>query len=172
MSILLFFQKLNRALLKIASWGAIIALAIVTLVIPYAVFSRYVLKNSPSWSDELSLFCLVWISMLGATVSLKKGYQVGITFFLNKSPRAVSAVLRVVGYALMIAVFAVLIVFGIRQTITNLRQLSAALQIPMSIPYAALPVGFFMMLSITVEDLLAFLLGVEKKPTDGTGGAQ
>ncbi len=162
MAVLLFIRKLNQALLKAAGWGVVAAMAVIAAVIPYAVFARYVLRDMPPWSDEVALFSLVWASMLGAAVSLEKGYQVGITFFLTRTSRTVSALLRVAGFVLMLLFFVLAIVFGLRQTLFNLRQLSAALRAPMAVPYAALPLGFFLMLLVTLEGLLAFVLGVDR----------
>ncbi len=170
MEALLYIQKLNKALLKGAGWVVILAMAVIAVVIPFAVFSRYVLENTPTWSDEISLFCLVWASMLGAAISLQKGYQVGITYFLEKSPRPVSAGLRMTGYLLILAFLALGFLFGLRQTAYNIKQLSAALRIPMSVPYAALPTGFTLMFLITVEEMVEFLLG-RSKPKNTEGGA-
>lgn len=141
----------------------IASMAIIALVIPYAVFSRYILENTPTWSDELALFCLVWASMLGAAITLHKGYQVGITFFVKKSPPGISRILQIAGFVLMLAFLSLAIIFGLRQTLFNMRQLSAAMGIPMAIPYASLPMGFFLMLLITIEEFIGFVQRKGKK---------
>ncbi len=55
--------------------------------------------------------------------------------------------------------------YGLYQTIYNARQTSPAIGLVMSVPYAALPVGFFIMFFITLEGFLGFL-GMEPQKED------
>jgi TRAP-type C4-dicarboxylate transport system permease small subunit len=152
-----FLRKCNDGITKGASALLVIAMAIIAITIPITVFSRYVLKNTPIWTDETALFALVWASMMGAAVGLRKGYQIGIRTLIEKAPKIISAVLEAVGFIFMLVFFGVLVYFGIKQTLFNTKQLSAALRLPMSIPYAALPLGFAIMLLFTLEEALAFI---------------
>lgn len=149
---------------KVAGVGLVFFMAVMAITIPITVFSRYVLQNTPIWTDETALFSLVWASMLGAAVGLRKGYQVGIRSLIEKAPRTISALMEGTGFAFMLFFLAIMVLFGARQTITNLRQLSAAMRVPMALPYLALPVGFFIMFLFTIEDSMKFLarLGARK----------
>lgn len=153
---------LNRFFLKVAEWGVILGMAILATVIPYEVFGRYVLGNMPPWSAELTTFTLVWVSMLGAVVGLKKGYQIGITFFLEKLPLSLSRAVRVIGFLIVLFFLGVMVYYGTDQALYNLRQTSPAIRIPMTIPYAAIPVGSVMMFTVTIEELLKFLFGEQE----------
>jgi len=138
-------------------------MAVIAATIPITVFSRYVLQNTPIWTDETALFSLVWASMLGAAVGLRKGYQVGIRSVVEKAPKPVGMALETVGFLFMFLFFGIMVVFGFKQTLTNMRQLSAAMRIPMAVPYLALPVGFLIMFSFTIEDAGNFILRVAKR---------
>jgi TRAP-type C4-dicarboxylate transport system permease small subunit len=150
-------QRVNAVLLKGASWGTIFFMAVMAIVIPYEVFGRYLLAKMSTWSGEVSTYSLVWASMLGGAVGLKKGYQVGMTAVLDAVPPKVAVLIRGLGFIFMFSFLGVMIYYGINQTLDNAAQRSPAMQIPMCYPYAALPVGFILMLLITVEDLLVFL---------------
>lgn len=149
--------KINAFLDKIAGKGLILFMAVMAVTIPYAVFSRYVLKDIPIWTDEVSLFSLAWATMLGAAAGLKRGYQLGIESLTSKAPPAVAKAIRVAAYAFSIVFLGVMTWFGVFQTVANARQLSAAIKLPMAVPYAALPVGFAIMLLFTIEEALSFL---------------
>ena len=138
-------------------------MAVIALTIPITVFSRYVLKNTPIWTDETALFSLVWASMLGAAAGLRKGYQVGIRTVVEKAPKPIGAALGIIGYLFMFFFLAIMIFFGFKQTLINTKQLSAAMRIPMAIPYAALPVGFLIMLLFTIEEAGNFILHLTKR---------
>ena len=47
--------------------------------------------------------------------------------------------------------------YGLYQTIYNARQISPAMDLVMSVPYAALPAGFFIMFFLTLEEFLVFI---------------
>ncbi|SMB98467.1 TRAP-type C4-dicarboxylate transport system, small permease component [Thermanaeromonas toyohensis ToBE] len=154
--------SLNRLFLKLAEWGVIIGMGILVVVIPYEVFGRYVLGDMPPWSAELTTFTLVWISLLGSAIGLKKGYQVGITFVLERLPLRISRGVRFVGLIFMLLFLGIMVYYGADQALYNVHQTSPALGIPMTVPYAAIPVGAFMMWAVTLEELLQFFYaGVE-----------
>ncbi len=61
-----------------------------------------------------------------------------------------------------------MIYFGVKQTLFNTKQLSAAMRIPMAVPYAALPLGFAIMLLFTLEEALAFVARLRRRPSDAS----
>ncbi len=150
-------QGINAVLLKAASWGTILFMAIIAIVIPYEVFGRYILERMSTWSGEVATYSLVWATMLGAAVGLKKGYQVGMVAVLESVPPMVGRLLQGIGFLFMFFFLGLMIFFGTEQTIANAAQRSPAMQIPMCYPYAALPLGFFLMFLVTVEDFLQFV---------------
>lgn len=152
-----WLQKLNQSLLNLCRWGVIIAMGTVAVVIPYEVFGRYVLGRMSIWSGELSTYALVWATMMGAAVGLKKGYQVKMTFVLEKLPPGMARLVESVGYVFVFFFLSIMFYFGMRQTIVNHQQLSSGMEIPMSYPYLALPLGFFAMLLVSIEEFLLFL---------------
>lgn len=151
-------RRLNDGLERLVSWGAMVAMAIMAIVIPYEVFGRKVLGSMPSWSGEVSCFALVWASMLGAAVGLRRGYHVGMTFVLERLPVGLARVLRLLGMILTMSVLLVLVVYGGMQVGVNARQLSPAMRIPMAIPYMAIPLGALAMFSFSLEELIRELL--------------
>jgi TRAP-type C4-dicarboxylate transport system permease small subunit len=152
-----WFQKSNLLVLKLCRWGVIAAMGTIALVIPYEVFGRYVLGRMSIWSGELSTYALVWASMMGAAVGLKKGYQVSMNYVIEKLPLGVARIAQGVGYSFMFFFLTTMIYYGFEQTVINHSQTSPGMEIPMSLPYVALPLGFFAMLLISLEEFLLFL---------------
>lgn len=56
-----FLGALSRASLYIAGVGMVA----MTLIVGWQVFARYILNDSPSWSEPLSLHLMSWFIMLG-----------------------------------------------------------------------------------------------------------
>jgi TRAP-type C4-dicarboxylate transport system permease small subunit len=153
-------KEFNEFLVKIGSWGTILFMAVMAVVIPYEIMGRYVFQKMTVWSGEVSTYSLAWASMLGAAVGLRKGYQVSMTSVVEAVPPAVAKALKLGSYLCTLFFFGAMFWYGLYQTIYNAKQTSPAIGLVMSVPYAALPVGFFIMFSITLEGFLSFL-GVE-----------
>ena len=150
-------QRFNEFLVKAGSWGTILFMAVIAIVIPYEVIGRYVFERMSIWSGEVSTYSLAWASMLGGAVGLKKGYQVNMTSVVDSVPPVVAKALKLVAYSFTLFFFGVMFYFGMFQTIYNARQFSPAMELVMSVPYAALPTGFFIMFFLTLEEFLVFL---------------
>jgi TRAP-type C4-dicarboxylate transport system permease small subunit len=150
-------QAFNEFLVKIGSWGTILFMAIIGIVIPYEVIGRYVFQKMTIWSGEVSTYSLAWASMLGGAVGLKKGYQVNMTSVVDSVPPEIARVLKFLAYLSTLFFFGMMFGYGLFQTVYNWRQTSPAIGLIMSFPYASLPVGFFIMFFLTLEEFLAFL---------------
>ena len=150
-------KRFNEFLVKIGSWGTILFMALIGIVIPYEVIGRYVFQKMTIWSGEVSTYSLAWASMLGGAVGLKKGYQVSMTSVVESVPPGLARALKFLAYLSSLFFFGMMFGFGLFQTIYNWKQTSPAIGLVMSIPYAALPVGFFMMFFLTLEEFLGFL---------------
>jgi len=154
-------SRLNGFLLKFAGGITILTMAIMAVVIPYEVAGRYLLEAMPSWSGEAATFSLVWLSMMGAAIGLRKGYQISLTAFIDRLPHPAARIARGSSLCLMLVLLLIMTWYGLQQTLINLPQISPALEISMALPYAALPAGFGLMMLITVEDLGGMLLSRE-----------
>jgi len=150
-------QAVNRVLVSFGSWGTILFMAVIGVVIPYEVIGRYVFQKMTIWSGEVSTYSLAWASMLGGAVGLKKGYQVRMDSIVMAVPPGLARVFKFFAYLAALFFFAMMFGFGLFQTIYNWKQTSPAIGMVMSIPYAALPTGFFIMFMLTLEEFLAFL---------------
>ena len=150
-------EGFNVFLIKFGSWGTILFMAVIGIVIPYEVIGRYVFQKMTIWSGEVSTYSLAWASMLGGAVGLKKGYQVKMDSVVESMPPAVAKGLKFLAYLTSLFFFGMMFGFGLFQTIYNWKQTSPAIGLIMSFPYASLPVGFFIMFFLTLEEFFTFL---------------
>ena len=63
----------NRA----ALWIAGIGLVLMTVFVAWQVFGRYVLNQSPSWTEPASLLLMSWFILLGSAVGVRDGNHLG-----------------------------------------------------------------------------------------------
>ncbi len=83
-----FLSKLSAILERINGWVEKIAvnfawvmLLAITLLNIVQVFYRYVLNNALSWSEEASLWMMVWITFVILPVAYHKGLNISMMFF-------------------------------------------------------------------------------------------
>jgi TRAP-type C4-dicarboxylate transport system permease small subunit len=150
-------QRFNEYMVKAGSWGTILFMAVIAVVVPYEVIGRYVFQKMSMWSGEVSTYSLVWASMLGGAVGLKKGYMISMTSVVESVPPAMVKIIMWSSHLCSLFFFGVMFGFGLFQTIYNAHQTSPAIGLVMSIPYAALPTGFLIMFFLMLEEFLIFL---------------
>jgi len=139
--------------------------SVMSVIILLQVFLRYVVKASLPWSEELARYLMVWIGMLGASLALSQGRHVGVTFVVDwarglpKRLLAGCALLLVLGFLGLMLTQGIILVSNIWQ------QRSPAMNLPMVIPYAAVPLGALFMIVQTL--LLLCRLVAEPAPRSG-----
>ena len=77
----LMLGKINILIEKIAITMAWIMLFAITMLNIIQVFYRYVLNNALSWSEEASLWMMVWITFVILPVAYRKGLNISMMFF-------------------------------------------------------------------------------------------
>ena len=65
---------IHRACLVIA--GA--CLVVITLIIPYGVFTRYVLNSASSWPEPMAVLLMIWFSFLSASLVYRENLHIGV----------------------------------------------------------------------------------------------
>lgn len=141
-----------------------VALVVMLASMLYQVFGRYVLDHAPSWAEELARYLMVWMTMLGSAAVLRGAGHISVTTLVDSLPPAALAVVLALRDAALVATSGVLAWWGVQFAQMNGVQESAAMEIPMSIPYAALPAGAVLIILMV---LLARLAGGTFQATAG-----
>ena len=160
-----YLRQFNAVMLRVAGWSVMIAMAAIAIIVPYEVFGRYILGSMSMWSNEFSQYSLVWASMLGGAVGLKRGYQVGITSLPDSLSPAGAKVVKAIAFVVVLVFLVLVTYYGFDQMWMNRNQVSSTMGIPMSIPYSALPIGFFIMALVTLEQLVDLVFGAPEEKT-------
>ncbi len=87
---------------RISLYIAGIGLLAMTLIVGWQVFGRYVLNNSPSWSEPLSLYLMSWFIMLGAAVGVRESVHLGLDIVRYVMPPAIQKTMDLVSLGLIV----------------------------------------------------------------------
>ena len=151
--------KLSDFLNRVGEWGVMVFVALLAVVILLQVMFRYVLDLPLFWTEETARYCLVWASLLGAGVALKRGEHIAVTYFVNRLPSGLHRAALLFSRVCVGVILAVVLGGDLQLVAVTHSQISPALRIPMSIPYLAVPVGSCIMLI----HLLASLSGPDSR---------
>ncbi len=148
-------QKLAAAYNKLEENLLYLSLICTVTVIFIQVVMRYVFSNSLSWSEELARYVFIWQTWIGASYAVRRGRHLRIEVLSELLRGRAKVVLELVVLALWIFFGAVLFTKGYQMVsmIGRRHQISAAMGIPMAIPYAAIPAGA---LAMTVRLIFQF----------------
>lgn len=53
-------------------------LVIITLIIPWGVFTRYALNSASSWPEPLAVLLMIWFSFLSASICYREHLHIGV----------------------------------------------------------------------------------------------
>lgn len=133
--------KIIDTINKIVGIVLSLALAVMSVLIVVQVLTRYVVNISLTWSEEAARYLLIYAVFLGAALAMRKQQHIAIEFLVQSVNEKMRAVLKLLILIISIGFFVMLFAKGVEilQFVGN--QKSPALRIPMSIPYAAIPIG-------------------------------
>ncbi|HBV68615.1 MAG TPA: hypothetical protein DEF04_10850 [Clostridiales bacterium] len=146
----LIFDKLEKFILYILA--ALFAVMVVSLF--YQIIMRFIFQSANAWSEELTRYSFIWMSMLGSSVATRRSRNMDVDFLVNLMPRKLKIINNFFTKGLIIAFLLVLIVYGTSLVGITHKQLSAGIRIPMSYVYASIPLGGILILLFTVEIII------------------
>ncbi|REJ81220.1 MAG: TRAP transporter small permease [Acidobacteria bacterium] len=144
---------------RLDSWvGGLCAalLALMVVNVSWQVFSRYVLRDPSSVTEELARFLLIWLGLFGGAYALGRGQHVAIDALVVRLPAgwrrgtSIAASLCVLTFAISLLLFG-----GTRLALLvhRLDQESAALGVGLAWVYAALPLSGLVFAGFALLDL-------------------
>jgi TRAP-type C4-dicarboxylate transport system permease small subunit len=131
-----------------------ILLAATGLVATIQVASRYILERPFSWTEELATCLFVYLAFIGAALALKKKEHFALETLIERLPDKLKRGVHLLCSILILLCSAIVFWFGCRLTAQGWNVTTPALEIPSSIPYAAVPLGGLLMTLRAFESLI------------------
>ena len=158
-------QNIKTSVDKVLEWTLVVLMAANVLNVLWQVFTRFVLKNPSSFTEELARYLLIWIGLLGASYVAGRKMHLAIDVVVN---RFFGRVRRLTEYLIEVLIFVfaffVMVFGGIRLVIITLmlNQISAVLRIKLGYVYLVLPLSGLLLMFYS----LLFLAEIYKKQKD------
>jgi len=145
-----FLKGVKKVLDRSLEVLVMVVVAVLVLDVLWQVFTRFILNDPSTWTEELAVFMLIWVSLLGAAVALNRGAHLGIDYFVGKLPPRRRLYTEVLVF-LCVSAFSFLVMGvgggSLVASTLALGQESPALRVKVGYVYLAIPIsGFFLTL--------------------------
>jgi C4-dicarboxylate transporter DctQ subunit len=130
----------------------VLMVALVAIVALQVLF-RYLFYQPMGWTEEAGRYVFIWLCLLGAAVGVKHRAHFGVDLLIKRlGPVGAARALALID-GLGIGFCGVLTWFGGALVLRTLEQTSPGLDLPMGVPYLALPLGGVLMITYFVRHL-------------------
>src|SRR5436190_418561 len=125
---------------------AAIMLALMLAVMTLQVFTRYVLNDSPEWTEEALRYMYVFVVFFGTSAAITDRTHVSISFLIEMLPRNLQIAVAVMSNLVIVAFLGFLLYWGIVATISQRVIPLTTMDVPYSIVYVIVPVTAVLMI--------------------------
>ena len=123
------------------------------------VYSRYVMRATFQWYDEVARLCFVWMIFLGAAVAVRRRAHFRLHLLIDRFGAVARRRVDLLVTVIVIAFAVVLVGGGVATLPLARRQVTDALEISMLWFYGALPVGGALMILFALPQLWTLARG-------------
>ncbi|OHV81500.1 TRAP transporter small permease [Rhizobium sp. LCM 4573] len=152
-------QKIERIFVEANRWALIAILSTMAVLVFLNVILRYLTNHSITWSDEVSRHLMIWLTFIGAGITLRHGGLVAIDNLQAALGDRKARLLRLVVAAIMLAFFVMMIWVGKTYVERTMFQTTPSTRIPFGYIYLAMPIGFGLLIVHFLFVLRTYLAG-------------
>lgn len=136
-------------------WVAGASIFVMTLVIPWGIFARYVLGSGSQWPEPIAILLMVVFTFIGAAASYRAGAHIAVGVLTDRLPPRWRAPLSMAVQLLMVAACVFMVIWGTKLCIQTWNQTISELPwMPVGLTYSPVPVGGALTLLFVLERLL------------------
>ncbi|MFY8015603.1 MAG: TRAP transporter small permease [Limnohabitans sp.] len=126
----------------IEAWVALGFFWLLGATVFYQFFTRYVLNNSASWTEEIARYFLIAVVFTGAAIGVAKNNHIQVDFFFRFMPSWMSRVMTTLVDILRVAFFvaATFLTWQMMQKLGSYKM--TIVDLPMNLVYGVVMAGF------------------------------
>ena len=148
-------QATRKVLNRIMNVLAGVSLIAMTALTCWQVFTRYILHNPSSWSEELVSYLFAWASLLGASLVTSERGHMNIPIIVDRMPAGARKVFEVFGELIAFAFSLIILVYGgVQITQLAMGQTTSSLGVAVGVFYVVLPLCGVLNMIYTVLNIV------------------
>jgi len=150
-------MQLRKTIDKILANFLVIIMAVMVINVLWQVASRFIIGTPSSFTDELARYLMIWIGILGAAYVSGRNMHVAIDVLPKRfNPPTQQRLMFVVRLLIILFCLVAMVIGGSRLVYITyvLDQNSPALQVPLAVVYAVIPISGIFIIYYKLSDIL------------------
>jgi TRAP-type C4-dicarboxylate transport system permease small subunit len=149
------FRKAMDALYFVCVMIAGTALVLISAVIPWGVYTRYVLNSAASWPEPAAVLLTIWLTFFGAAACYRLRFHMNVSFFVKLMPAVWQRIFDGLAEAAMIAMSIFMIIWGVKLVIATWDNTIADFpELSVGVTYLPIPLGGAVLFLFVIERIL------------------
>ena len=161
-------KKLLDVLTKVENLIMIVTFVIMIAASFGQVVNRNFLKLPITWFDEAAIYCMIYMVLIGTEVGLRDGTQIAVTGIVDRFSGRAKLGIQFIAKLIVIVFAAVVFLGGLKLMDIQIRtgQVSAALGLPMTVPYGVMVISFGMITLVQAMEAIALAVALIQNKTE------
>ncbi len=149
---------LSRISLLVAGFGVVV----MTVLVFWSIFGRYILNDTPTWTEPAVLLLMSWFILLGSAAGVRERGHIGFEIGLAASPPPLRFVLKIVTEVLLVGFGLAMLGYGTQLAVGTWSAKTPMIGISQGWDYVPVAVGGALIALFSVERLLMVLAGTDE----------
>jgi TRAP-type C4-dicarboxylate transport system permease small subunit len=81
--------RVNARIARTCMYFSVAGLLAIVAIVAFQVFGRYVMNDSPTWTENLALVLILYVTLVGAAVGVRDAGHIGMESLLILVPEAI-----------------------------------------------------------------------------------
>ena len=157
--------RFNATIARFGMYAVVAGLLATVVIVFYQVFGRYVLNNSPTWTENLALVLVLYVTLIAAAVGVRDAGHIGMESLLMLAPDRLRERIELLIHGL-VALFGAAMAYNgwiLGQSVASYK--IPNLNLPEVVRYVPLVLSGLLIVLFSIEHIIALLRGAEVEPT-------
>lgn len=140
-------------------------LVLMSAFILWQVFGRFVLNNTPTWTEPTALLLMLYFSLFVGAVGVREGFHLGLDLLYYFIPQRFGKYLELVVYAVLCFLGFAMMIYGLELARGTWNERIPAIFLPEGVRFLPMFFGGFLIGIFAIERALRLLLGIDAAKT-------
>jgi len=132
----------NDQLYLVCIWVSGLSVLVMSLIVPWGIFTRYVLGTGSPWPEPVSVMLMVVFTFFGASATYRAHGHIAVAMVTERLPKRVQPVLATLMEVVMLVVALFVTVYGAKLCLETMNQNIGQLPwMPVGVTYLPVPLG-------------------------------
>ena len=157
-------KKVLKGLTTAENFIMAVAIALMVICSFAQVVNTNIFKLPIVWFDEASTYCMIYMALIGTEIGLRDGSQIAVTAVTDKLHGSCKGIVSLCAKIVVLIFSSTILITAVKMVAVQARigQTSAALHLPMTVPYAALVISFAMIVLVQLGMAIEIVIKIAK----------